>query len=291
MSRSLIGLRRTLALLMIGSVVTLAGACGSATPSAGGSVRADEVGEPWDLVGSWLLDAQGEDTGTVLRLDTGDLSLWRKCDVLEGSWLADRTGLFIADVFGNMHPCAESSIEVPSWLSSAVGYRATSQGPELLDRAGQVVARLRPGGRPTAPPNVAASEADPPAVTSETRRAFPRPAPLPPGLIAADAGSLAGTWAPSEDPNEGQRPEPVRLELRSDGRYVGSDGCNGVGGRWVSGADGALLATSGISTLLGCHNIDVGSWFAGARRAGFDTDGTLVLLDAAGNETGRLRPA
>jgi len=40
-------------------------------------------------------------------------------------------------------------------------------------------------------------------------------------------------------------------------------------------------------TLIGCDNIDLGSWVAHARSVGFDGE-TLVLVNANGAELGRL---
>lgn len=59
------------------------------------------------------------------------------------------------------------------------------------------------------------------------------------------------------------------------------------GGGWVVGPVGTLLATSGVSTLIGCDNVPVGDWLSSARRAGFD-GATLVLLDQHATELGRL---
>ena len=51
---------------------------------------------------------------------------------------------------------------------------------------------------------------------------------------------------------------------------------------------GALLATSGVSTLMACDSqVPVGSWLSTAARAGFD--GTeLLLIDVDGSPVGRL---
>ncbi|MFC6020815.1 hypothetical protein ACFP2T_32180 [Plantactinospora solaniradicis] len=80
------------------------------------------------------------------------------------------------------------------------------------------------------------------------------------------------------------------MELGADGGWSGSDGCNRQSGRWVAGRAGALLATMGPSTLIGCVNVAVGSRLGNAWRAGLDGD-VLVLLDPVGGETGRLRRA
>jgi hypothetical protein len=124
-------------------------------------------------------------------------------------------------------------------------------------------------------------------------------APLQAGLRPADAASLLGRWVPDESAGppprvrEGHaplRPRRAFVELSPGGRWAGSDGCNGVGGRWIAGADGALFATAGPQTLIGCLDLRVDHWLTGSRQAGFDGD-VLVLLDAAGHELGRLRRA
>ena len=276
------------------SVLALLTGCGPAAAPGSDSVRAgtgsgDAAGKgPWNLIGSWLLDADGERTGTVLRLGKGDLSLWRNCGALFGSWRADENALFVGDVYGWSGSCDNTSPETPTWLIAAVGFVITDDGASLLDVDGHVVARLRPGGRPTAPPNSDPSMAEPPRLTERVRRAFQPAEPLPAGLAAAEAGSLVGAWSPVEDSYAAERQQPVRLEIKADGSYLGFDGCSRLGGRWVAGDEGAVLATTSLSTLFGCKNGIVGDWFAHAHRAGFDND-VLVLLDRNGHETGRLR--
>lgn len=112
--------------------------------------------------------------------------------------------------------------------------------------------------------------------------------PLPAALRPATATELIGNWAPADGRGQGA-PHRPSIELRADGTYRGSDGCNGASGHWTSGPGGELHATSGPRTLMGCADmLDVPSWLAGAARAGFD-GAVLVLLDDHGVETGRLR--
>jgi heat shock protein HslJ len=257
------------------------GAPGPSTPTA--------VGDPWRLIGSWRV--AGDGTGAaVLQLAAGELRLWQDCGVLFGTWRADAAGQFVADSSSGDGACFDSSHAlVPRWLSRSVGFRLHGEGAVLLDDNEAVTASLEPGGRPTPGPNVLGSVADPPrAPDARTRAALAEPAPLPPELTAADVDKLVGEWFPVGVRRPG-RSQPS-LELRPDGTYRGWDGCNGTGGRWVAGPEGRLLATSGVSRLVGCQNINVGQWFAGAGRAGLDGD-TLVLLDAQGTELGRLTRA
>jgi hypothetical protein len=243
-------------------------------------------GEPWRLIGSWSVTADGEEPGTVLRIDGHNVSLWRRCGQLEGGWQADRSGLFVADLSGASESCHPEVPYAPAWLRSAAAFDLRASGPRLLDADGTVVARLTPGGRPTAGPDMLASLADPPTVTAADRHAFADPAPVPSGLQPADRASLVGRWLPLPADNV-QRPQRPMLDLRADGTWTSSDGCNGTLGRWTTGDGGLVLATVGFTTQMGCTNVNVAATFFTASRAAFD--GTvLVLLDANGKETGRL---
>jgi META domain len=238
------------------------------------------------LIGSWVVTADGEEPGAVLRISRHDVSLWRQCGQLEGGWQADRSGLFVADLDIAAEACHPEVPYAPAWLRSAAAFDLRASGPRLLDADGTVVARLAPGGRPTAGPDVLASLADPPTVTAADRHAFADPAPVPSGLQPADRASLVGRWLPLPADNV-QRPELPTLDLRADGTWTSSDGCNGTLGRWTTGGGGRVLVTAGGMTQAGCNNVNVAGDFYDAARAAFD--GTvLVLLDASGTETGRL---
>lgn len=125
-----------------------------------------------------------------------------------------------------------------------------------------------------------------PVVTDEVRRDYLPAVPLPAGLQPVTPAALLGRWGPKPAPaaDDGRRPY---VEFRDAGRWTGSDGCNGLGGRWAAGPAGSFIATAGSSTLIGCDNVSVQVWMDGARRAGFDRN-VLVLLDDTGNVVGRL---
>lgn len=255
---------------------------GPPTPS---TAPADPVG----LVGLWTVqEAAGEEPGAILRLADTGLSLWRKCGNLAGSWAAGRDGLFVAHLTGGSGSCYRGPDDVPGWLREAAGHRAVDRDRVLVDGAGRAVARLVPGGRPEVGADTAPSEGEPPVVTAELRaRLGAAPAPLPAGLRPAAPTELARRWLPVRGPGASS-PEPPHAQLRPDGSWTGSDGCNGQGGRWVAGAGGSFLAVAGAQTLIGCDGVNVGGWLSDAGRAGFDGD-QLVLLDRAGKELGRLR--
>ncbi|BCL12324.1 META domain-containing protein [Micromonospora sagamiensis] len=249
---------------------------------------------PEELLGAWtLVDVDEPGAGTILHLAHRDLHvLGSRCGVLSGSWRADTDGVFLAEVTSasasaveGIPGCERASQDTPDWLRRVTAYRFDDGGrPLLLDDLAQPVARLVPGASPTPGPDMAASVLAPPVVTDEVRRALAPAAALPVTLTPADRHRLAGRWVPLT----GNR--NAYLEFTADGDWTGSDGCNGSRGRWISASGGTLLATAGATTLVGCDNVPVDSWLGTARRAGFDGE-VLVLLDAQGKETGRLRSA
>ncbi|MEO3928747.1 META domain-containing protein [Micromonosporaceae bacterium B7E4] len=258
--------------------------------------------DPVALIGSWALAETDEGAGEVLRLGHaegyGDLLLFGRCGVLMSTWRADPNGLFVAGVPAGAVPddgakCRSSRQFVPAWLRRVTAFRVEGTSPVLVDEQGRHLARLLPGARPTPGPNLLPSLTEPPVVTDETRRAFGPAAALPPTLVPVRSDTMLGRWVSVDDrnaPSPRIRPEAPYLELGADGAWRGSDGCNGLNGRWLAGPAGTLLATSEPSTQIGCDNVSIQTWLATAWRAGLDGD-TLVLLDVQGRELGRLRRA
>jgi len=288
------------AVVLVCSAAMLA-ACGStaatgpmstptATPSPLTSRAATE--DPTTLVGSWLVvDAAGAEPGTVLRIGE-DLSLWQRCGYRMGSWRVGGVSLFAASLEGGDGSCFSSATDVtPAWLAAAADYAVDTTGVTLMARDGSVVARLRPGGRPTPGPNLAPSLADPPTLTAALKAWLAAPAPLPAALTAATRAQLVGAWVATgpRPSTSGMQHTPAGATLRDDGTYSATDGCNGTSGRWEADADG-LVVTGGFSTLVGCDNVDVPHWLSTATTAGFD-GATLVLVDKDGHELGRLARA
>lgn len=275
--------------------------CGEiAQPGGGGGVEGSATQttsspahaiDPLLLVGIWQLHGTDEPPGTVLRLDARELSLWRACGAVFGSWRADDEGLFVADAGqsgddGCFGPNATALTMRPPWLVAATQFRADGDLRLLLDADGDVTARLEPvSGSPTVE-SARSPFQDPPVVDSRARQALATPAALPGRLSPATRASLVGRWVPT-GADDVERPRVPFLQLQADGSWTSSDGCNGSLGRWAVGADGRVLATSGVSTAIGCHNIPVDQWWTEAGRAGFD-GGTLVLFGTDGHELGRL---
>ncbi|MFF0176043.1 META domain-containing protein [Micromonospora profundi] len=249
---------------------------------------------PEMLIGSWtLVDVAAPGAGTILRLAGSELHLiGSHCGTLGGSWRASDVGVFLADVWSastvvvDSRPgCEKASQETPGWLRSVTAYQFDGAGsPVLLDGRRQTVARLIPGATPVPEPDKANSVLEPPRVTDEARRALAPAVALPATLIPADQRQPIGRWAPKSGH------KAAYLEFTADSEWHGSDGCNDQSGRWITAADGTLLATARATTLAFCaDSVPIEQWVTTARRAGLDGK-ALVLLNAHGDETGRLSP-
>ena len=247
-------------------------------------VPADGESEAIGLVNLWrVTGATGEADPIWLRLDAGEFQLWRACGMIMGSWRATDT-LLIAAPYGAGGECATTTLPEVDWLAQVVGFEVTPDGYDLIDAAGAVVASLSIDGAPEPISTAAEFYTQPPEITDAVREYFRAAATLPHGVATASAEALEGKWVPvayavSTDPHALFEP---------DGTWTSSDGCNRGEGRWVVGADGEFLATSGPSSLIGCEGAPVPSWVAQATMAGINADGWLLLFDAAGTEIGRL---
>jgi hypothetical protein len=194
-----------------------------------------------------------------------------------GSWSANAEGMFVAQVDGGSGGCVhvkDRRVKGPSWLIDAVRFTPTGNGVSLLDASGRVVANLVHGHGIYKQPDL-----------TRLRQRLASAPVLPASLTAATSKSLAGRWLPA--PARHYSASTPNLTFAPDGSWSGSDGCNGQGGRWMLGASGDLIATAGPSTQIGCSGVPVGGWIARARQAGF-AGATLVLIDGAGHEIGRL---
>ncbi|BCY08173.1 META domain-containing protein [Actinoplanes sp. L3-i22] len=279
------------------SAAILAGCAGQAPAAApGASDRAAAPGvsepaaatvalDPVALVGLWQLSADGAPKNVVLRIGgPGDLELFQPCAVLTGDWRADETGLFAGRLDSRSGPPLCDGPDLGATVARAAGYRIDGAERVLVDDRGATVARLLPGAVPVTRPDLAADVTGVPRVTDEIRQRLRAAAPLPAGLTPVTAPVLLGRWLPVDRPARASR---AYVEFLADGRWQGSDGCNGAGGGWAAGPGGSLVATAGASTEVGCDNVPVNRALATTRRAGLDGT-TLVLLDVTGTELLRL---
>jgi hypothetical protein len=238
------------------------------------------------LVGRWAVHAKGEPDTTRLILDgQSGLSVYRHCGVIDGNWRANPGGVLIDSLFGGSQACfASHKTDLSSlpWLWKARGFRTVAGGWLLLDVNGRELARLTPGSRPEVPPTILSSLADPPSLspTDQAKLDLP-PAALPAGLTAATTKTLAGTWVPL-DGGRGY------VTLHALGDWRASDGCNDTSGSWAVLDGGAVLATSGPTTLVACSGTDAGFELVSASATGFDGK-VLDLIGPDGHVTVRLQ--
>jgi hypothetical protein len=267
--------------------------CAAPTGSAGEPAgprpnsAAPATADPLALIGSWTVTEAAEEPGAILRLGTGELSLFRACGYVMGNWRATTDGLFVGHTFGGDCGSDAGPLATPVWLRRAFGFRQDGDTQLLLDKQGETVARLLSGAQPTPGPNLAPQEAAPPVVDEAARRLLAPASPSPANLRPSVGSDLLGRWVPADRRGRTAKERPF-AEFGSDGEWRGSDGCNGGFGRWMSGPAGSLLITSGPSTLMLCDGVPVPSWLAQTYRAGFDGD-VLVLVNQTGRELGRLQ--
>jgi len=112
------------------------------------------------------------------------------------------------------------------------------------------------------------------------------------GLGSEPDTTVAGTWRPVmvtgyELPAE--YPDGFRtatITFNGAGRWMGSDGCNGLSGTYGFHGDGELEATVGPSTLIGCANVPNAQVLVSATRARLNGS-ELTLLDNRGQVLAR----
>ena len=268
------------------AVASLA-ACGSQASTGvvapAPSASASPGGDPSRLVATWTVSAPAASEGAVViigdRVD-GGLELFLDCGLMFGAWRANARGMFVASESGGDGACFDHHSDPwPTWLD-AVGFSYDGNDALLLSGEGNVLARLAPGGHPTTGPDDSAEFASPPVVTGDMREKFAEPAPLPAGVEPATAADIRGRWLPVD-----RAPAKAYLQFNGDNSYGGSDGCNGVGGRYVVGDGGLFIATAGGSTMIGCDNSPLPSWPAQAARLGLRGD-HLVFVDPHGRRLG-----
>jgi heat shock protein HslJ len=112
------------------------------------------------------------------------------------------------------------------------------------------------------------------------------PAPVTAAAIPA-AQALPGTWRPVKlsgfsTLKEG-RPDDPTLTFRTDGTWIGSDGCNSLGGTFTIGQRGEFTSHAKGQRLIECGNVPHTTVLAAARRITADQS-TLKFYAGDGRE-------
>lgn len=255
---------------------------GGGGPTTGDGPALEEV-PPSQLVGLWRVDAEGESEDTWVQIGSPysphDLTLWRECGAISGWWLPG-AGAMLTSIESWSGACGDDAGGV-DWLLAVDGFAADGEDRVLLDAEGEVLATLSLDGEPPPHPDVADELRTQPELTEEQAAELDvRPEPLPDGAEPAAAEEVLGRWVPVET----YETDPF-IELLDDGTWTGSDGCNGLGGRWLLDDELVLLVISGPQTLIGCEGENLGSMLVGSAWLVVDGD-TLTFYDAEGTVIG-----
>jgi len=270
------------------AVVALVAGCGSSVsspaPRGGGQDSLSPGGDPEALVKTWTVAEPAGSAGDIVIFGD-ELELFLDCGLMFGSWRANKHGMLIASETGGDGPCFENDNDPwPAWFD-AVAFRIDGSDAILLDAGGRPLARLEPGGHPTTGPNDSSEFASPPVLTPALRQSLAEPAPLPDDIEPATRADVLGRWLPLPEERPKGAPRSAFVAFDESGTYKGSDGCNGDGGRYEIGAGGLILATTGVSTAVGCDTSRLSSWPSAAGRVGVRGD-HLVFVDPDGKVLG-----
>jgi len=218
-----------------------------------------------ELIGLWRVsDAAGEGDETWLLLGE-EVVLWNDCGLASGSWDA-RDDAFIAEINSWAgDSCAVDDFPA-DWLVAAAGYGFIDDKLSLVDASGSRVATLTLDGTPPIHPDWSDEYREQPDKDEVAKFILREGVPLPDVAVPAD--DLVGKWLPT-DYNGSIDPH---LTFADDGQYVGWDGCNGFRGRWVYGAQGSILTTSGASTAVWCDGSNAAYEIASADTLGMVGD-------------------
>ncbi|MFW0775447.1 META domain-containing protein [Paenarthrobacter nitroguajacolicus] len=90
---------------------------------------------------------------------------------------------------------------------------------------------------------------------------------------------FVGEWGDAKDTKQ------PSLNLASDGKATGTDGCNRLMGSWKE--DGKTITFGGFSsTRMACESVD--TWLSNASTAKIQEDGKLAVFGQDGSQIGTL---
>jgi heat shock protein HslJ len=112
----------------------------------------------------------------------------------------------------------------------------------------------------------------------------PPPAGVDP--VATDPAHLTGTWRPTFIKDfaklNSTRNDPATITFGGDGKWRGSDGCNGLGGTYDADPGEIRVEAGGVTTAMWCENVPNDDVLR--KSAHFRVSGTvLTLYDAKWN--------
>jgi len=262
---------------------------GSASP--GGVSVAPE--NPDRLVGTWWPPESSSLDGWLVAFGpTGELGAFDEDCAVEGEWRGSTAAMVTVVISGAGGRCDGVLDQSLDWFPSLQWFTVDHESVLLLDKNGDLIVRLEPANDEASWP---ASAADSSLIgdMDETYRSAVEPIDLPEEAQPPERSELtAGQWRPINVPATGDDLSSSAKEsfVRFDDRgfYEGSDGCNGQFGSWaLDPHTGHWLAMSGVTTLMGCANIDINGVLYRSIAVGV-VDGELVFFDHKGAETARF---
>ena len=276
-------------LLRVFALFALLGACADPAllpPGSGPGTRATPLPLAARAVGTWTVhDVSAPFEGAVLQIDGSYATLWRECGTLDYAALVGPTGRLRVRLQGGGGVC-DVDAGLP-WLEAATRLDADGERLVLEGADGTRLATLEHGDTPPVHESIAPELADDPILTDEIEATLTAPAiEVPAGLTPAAEDAVTGRWYP--DRHSPADPDAAWLELRADGTWAGSDGCNGQGSVWLLEPSGWFRTGTWAQTEIGCGGVDVGRALASSVALAFDIDGALVALDEGGTTTGRF---
>jgi heat shock protein HslJ len=77
--------------------------------------------------------------------------------------------------------------------------------------------------------------------------------------VATDPARLTGTWRPTFIKDfaklDSTRKDPATITFGGDGKWRGSDGCNGIGGTYDTDPGEISVKSTGVTTAMWCENV------------------------------------
>jgi heat shock protein HslJ len=107
----------------------------------------------------------------------------------------------------------------------------------------------------------------------------PTPTSTPTSTASIRPAALVGTWT---EPRASTSPS---LSLREEGTFLGSDGCNSIGGTWTSTDEKLVIFDLVSSTEIACTGID--TWLSRVAAAEVQAD-VMTVRSADDTVIGRL---
>ncbi|GAA2232377.1 hypothetical protein GCM10010401_00130 [Rarobacter faecitabidus] len=267
------------------AVIALLGACVPTTPSSPGEAPAS-----FDLesaIGNWTVADSGTDAdGAILQIGWS-LALSRQCGYSLVSYIIKPNGDFVASDGGYTQDCGPGS-----FIPERGKFRFVGDRLEIVDESSATIAELTRGGEPHVTGDTSPELAQEPVYSAELAAAVQLLAPanlsLPDDARVATAADLsAHRWYPENPAPED--PGGSWIDLRADGRYETSDGCNGMVGLWlVDDSTGAFRATGGGKNEVGCPGVETDADLMSAHAMAVTGDGSaLLFFDEAGQQAAR----